>query len=110
MRYRLTTAGGAPRAFRTLETLARRLMALNIVDLEVTRTNTGPFARPPAAPPPTAFNDGLPEDEAWNAAYRERLLKAMRNERPGKDFQQVHAEMRQMIRGTGGPHARPKKC
>lgn len=85
-------------------------MALNIVDLEVIRSHTGSPAGLAAAPPPSSFNDGLPDDEAWNAAYRERLLKAMRNDRPGKDFRQVHAEMRQMIRGTGGPHARPKKC
>ncbi|OWQ86872.1 hypothetical protein CDN99_19375 [Roseateles aquatilis] len=84
-------------------------MALNIVDLELNHHNADTEFRP-AVGRPQAFNDGMPEDEAWNAAYRERLLKAMQSSRPGKDFRQVHAEMRQMIRGTGGPHARPKKC
>jgi len=83
-------------------------MALGILHFERPSGIAPDRAMRPSASPP-GFNDGLPDDDTWNAAYRERLTRAMQNDRPRKDFRQVHAEMRQLIRGTGGPHARPKK-
>ncbi|WP_141100825.1 hypothetical protein [Roseateles aquatilis] len=106
--YRLTSPNGAPRMFRTLETLARRLLELNIVDLNVIHspsTDRVAFRRTPIEPSQADDFD----QAAWDAWFKEQILLSLRDKRPGTDYRQVWQETRDRIRSAGGRHVRPKK-
>ncbi|WP_343630088.1 hypothetical protein [Roseateles sp.] len=107
----LVTARGAPRRFQSLETLARRLLELNIVDLEVIRPPTpSPLsARNTASLSPRSNADHSCEPSTWDDWFKEQIQISLRDKRPGTDYRQVWREADERIRKIGGLHARPKK-
>jgi len=94
--------------FRTLETLARRLLELNVVDLTITHPPT--VAAPPRARTASGTRLSSFNQEAWDAWFKQQILIALEDDSPGIDYREVSKEAQDRIRKIGGQHARPKKC
>lgn len=108
--YLLVTANGAPRKFRSLQTLARRLLELNIVDLDVIHPPLPTPSGRASAPTLRSRLDAGPDDPAsWDDWFREQIERSLRDHRPGTDYREVWREADERIRKIGGLHARPKK-
>lgn len=106
----LVTANGAPWRFRSLKSLARRLLELNIVDLDIIHPALPAQSGRATAPTFRSRLDAGPDDPtSWDDWFKEQIELSLRDHRPGTDYREVWREADERIRKIGGLHARPKK-